>query len=66
MPRYVALLRGVSPMNCSMPDLKRSLADVKTLLSSGNVAFAVARTAPSAVLKKHKWEALRESWARTS
>jgi hypothetical protein len=36
MPCYVALLRGVSPMDCSVPDLKRSLADVKTFLSSGN------------------------------
>jgi uncharacterized protein (DUF1697 family) len=44
MPRYVALLRGVSPMNLKMPALKRCLEDagfgnVKTLLSSGNVAF---------------------------
>lgn len=42
--RYVALLRGVSPMNCRMPALKRcfeaaGFTDVKTLLSSGNVAF---------------------------
>ena len=44
MPRYVAFLRGVSPMNCKMPELKRSFEDagfsnVRTLLSSGNVAF---------------------------
>lgn len=44
MPRYVALLRGVSPMNLRMPALKRCLEDagftsVRTLLSSGNVAF---------------------------
>ena len=44
MARYIALLRGVSPMNCKMPELKRSFeaagfTDVKTLLSSGNVAF---------------------------
>jgi uncharacterized protein (DUF1697 family) len=43
--RYVAFLRGVSPMNCKMPELKRSFeaagfADVCTLLSSGNVAFS--------------------------
>lgn len=45
MERYVAFLRGVSPMNCRMPELKRAFeaagfADVKTLLSSGNVAFS--------------------------
>lgn len=45
MRRYVAFLRGVSPMNCKMPDLKRAFEaagfeDVRTLLSSGNVAFS--------------------------
>ncbi|MBP3985249.1 DUF1697 domain-containing protein [Pseudoxanthomonas helianthi] len=44
MPRYIALLRGVSPMNAKMPELKRCFEDagfgnVRTLLSSGNVAF---------------------------
>src|SRR5207302_3001583 len=44
MPRYVALLRGVSPMNAKMPELVRcfesaGFTDVKTLLSSGNVVF---------------------------
>lgn len=44
LQRYVALLRGVSPMNAKMPDLRRSFetagfADVATLLSSGNVIF---------------------------
>ncbi|HEX7769153.1 MAG TPA: DUF1697 domain-containing protein [Dokdonella sp.] len=43
--RYVAFLRGVSPMNCRMPELKRcfeavGFRDVRTLLSSGNVAFS--------------------------
>jgi uncharacterized protein (DUF1697 family) len=45
MERYVALLRGVSPMNCKMQELKQCLEaagfkDVKTILSSGNVAFS--------------------------
>ena len=45
MSRYVAFLRGVSPMNCKMPALKlcfeaAGFGDVKTLLSSGNVAFS--------------------------
>jgi uncharacterized protein (DUF1697 family) len=44
MPRYVAFLRGVSPMNCKMPALQRCFEEagfdnVRTLLSSGNVAF---------------------------
>src|SRR6476619_7076443 len=44
MPRYVALLRGVSPANLKMSDLKRCLeiagyTDVKTVLSSRNVVF---------------------------
>jgi hypothetical protein len=45
MPRYVAFLRGVSPTNASMPELRRcfeaaGFSDVRTLLSSGNVAFS--------------------------
>jgi len=50
--RYVALLRGVSPMNASMPALKRcfenaGFTDVKTLLTSGNVAFSTRATPPA-------------------
>src|SRR4028119_315659 len=45
MPRYVALLRGVSPTNCKMPQLKECFQaagfdDVRTVLSSGNVVFS--------------------------
>ena len=44
MPRYVAFLRGVSPMNLKMVDFKRCLetagySQIKTVLSSGNAAF---------------------------
>ena len=44
MRRYAALLRGVSPSNAKMSDLKKAFeaarfTDVKTVLSSGNVAF---------------------------
>ncbi|MFT3736445.1 MAG: DUF1697 domain-containing protein [Rhodocyclaceae bacterium] len=44
MPRYVAFLRGVSPMNAKMPALKAAFetagfSNVRTLLSSGNVVF---------------------------
>jgi uncharacterized protein (DUF1697 family) len=63
--RYAALLRGVSPTNLKMPDLKRAFelagfSDVKTVLSSGNVLFSasaakettLARRAEAA-LEKH-------------
>jgi uncharacterized protein (DUF1697 family) len=44
MPRYVAFLRGVSPSNAKMADLKAcfekiGFTDVRTVLSSGNVVF---------------------------
>lgn len=47
MTRYVAFLRGVSPMNLRMPALKECLKaagfkNVKTLLSSGNAVFDAA------------------------
>ncbi|HZF68334.1 MAG TPA: DUF1697 domain-containing protein [Gemmatirosa sp.] len=50
MSRYVAFLRGVSPTNAKMPDLRRcfeaaGFADVRTLLSSGNVAFSTRASA---------------------
>jgi uncharacterized protein (DUF1697 family) len=56
MPRYVAFLRGVSPQNAKMPDLKRcfeeaGFANVKTVLSSGNVVFD-ARAASEAALER--------------
>lgn len=55
--RYVAFLRGVSPMNCKMAELKRALeaagfADVKTVLSSGNVVFSAPKAATSTLEKK--------------
>jgi uncharacterized protein (DUF1697 family) len=56
MPRYIALLRGVSPMNLRMADLKLSLEqaglrDVKTLLSSGNAAFTTTAKSDAAVAR---------------
>lgn len=44
MPRYVAFLRGVSPLNAKMPELKAAFESagfghVRTVLSSGNVVF---------------------------
>ncbi|TMB30585.1 MAG: DUF1697 domain-containing protein [Deltaproteobacteria bacterium] len=60
MKRYAAFLRGVSPMNAKMPELKKAFeaagfTDVKTVLSSGNVVFS-APGAPQAALE-HKAEA---------
>ena len=60
MPRYVALLRGVSPANLKMADLKRCLeiagyTKVKTVLSSGNVAFDSASRSVAAI--EHRIEA---------
>lgn len=45
MRRYAAFLRGVSPANAKMPELKAAFeaagfADVRTVLSSGNVVFS--------------------------
>jgi uncharacterized protein (DUF1697 family) len=57
MPRYVAFLRGVSPMNARMPELKRcfetaGFSDVRTLLSSGNVVFDTRSSSPAALAKR--------------
>lgn len=51
MSRYVAFLRGVSPTNARMPALQAcfeaaGFADVRTLLSSGNVVFSARAAAP--------------------
>jgi uncharacterized protein (DUF1697 family) len=45
--RFAAFLRGVSPMNCKMQELAKAFeaagfADVKTVLSSGNVVFSAS------------------------
>lgn len=49
MPRYVAFLRGVSPQNAKMPELKAcfesaGFTSVRTVLSSGNVIFDSTET----------------------
>jgi uncharacterized protein (DUF1697 family) len=56
MPRYVAFLRGVSPMNAKMTDLRKcferlGFKDVKTVLSSGNVVFTGAAKPESGLAK---------------
>jgi uncharacterized protein (DUF1697 family) len=57
MPRYVAFLRGVSPMNAKMPELKRcfegaGFTNVKTVLSSGNVVFDARKAADAALQQR--------------
>lgn len=56
MHRYVAFLRGVSPMNAKMVELKdcferAGFTDIKTVLSSGNIVFD-ARTASETTLER--------------
>ena len=68
MPRYAAFLRGVSPMNAKMPELKKcfeeaGFLDVRTLLSSGNVVFD-ARRASEAALERRAEAAMTERLGR--
>lgn len=63
MPRYAALLRGITPMNAKMTELKAAFesagfTDVRTILGSGNVVFS-ARSAAEASLER-KAEAAME------
>src|SRR6266852_6813106 len=64
MRRYAAFLRGVSPMNAKMPELKRcfeaaGFSDVKTVLSSGNVVFS-ARASFEASLERKVETAMKK------
>jgi len=57
MPRYAAFLRGVSPMNAKMSQLKAAFeaagfADVRTVQSSGNVIFTAPRASPATLQRK--------------
>lgn len=57
MPRYVALLRGVSPMNAKMVELRQcfeqaGFTGVKTLLASGNVVFDASSSSAAAVQRR--------------
>ncbi|HEY6942294.1 DUF1697 domain-containing protein [Dokdonella sp.] len=69
MARYVAFLRGVSPQNCRMPELQRCFEaagfdDVRTLLSSGNVAFTT-RAARAASLERKAERAMQAGLGRS-
>ncbi|MFC5568867.1 DUF1697 domain-containing protein [Lysobacter yangpyeongensis] len=69
MPRYVAFLRGVSPMNAKMPELKRcfeaaGFTNVRTVLSSGNVVFDATSRSELALARKAE-AAMTESLDRS-
>jgi len=69
MPRHVAFLRGVSPMNARMAELRRcfeaaGFSDVKSVLSSGNVVFG-ARGAATAALEHKAETAMAKELGRT-
>jgi len=55
--RYAAFLRGVSPMNAKMPELKRAFeaagfTDVTTVLASGNVIFSSPKASVTALERR--------------
>jgi uncharacterized protein (DUF1697 family) len=57
MRRYAAFLRGVSPMNAKMPELKKAFEaagfeEVKTIISSGNVVFSARAASEASIQKK--------------
>ena len=69
MPRYVAFLRGVSPLNAKMPELKScfegaGFTNVRTVLSSGNVVFD-ARAVSNASLERNAEAAMQNALGRT-
>lgn len=68
MPRYVAFLRGVSPQNCSMSQLRAcfeeaGFTNVTTLLTSGNVVFDSSARSESSLERKAE-QAIEQSFGR--
>jgi len=68
MPTYAAFLRGVSPLNARMTDLKAcfetaGFGQVKTVLGSGNVVFD-SRTASRASVERRIEAGMRKSLDR--
>jgi uncharacterized protein (DUF1697 family) len=66
--RHAAFLRGVSPSNAKMPQLKAcferaAFTEVKTVLSSGNVVFS-ARAGPVASIESQAEAAMKVEPAR--
>ncbi len=69
MPRYVAFLRGVMPVNATMPELKlcfesAGFTEVRTVLGSGNVVFN-ARPSTEAALERKAERAMKAKLARS-
>jgi uncharacterized protein (DUF1697 family) len=69
VPRYAAFLRGVTPKNAKMPELKRCLegagfTEVRTVLSSGNLVFS-AREAQETKLEHRIESAMAAQLGRT-
>jgi uncharacterized protein (DUF1697 family) len=69
MPAFAAFLRGVSPMNCKMAELKAcfeacGFTEVRTVLSSGNVVFG-ARSGTEAVLSRRIEQEMQKRLGRT-
>jgi uncharacterized protein (DUF1697 family) len=67
--RYAAFLRGVSPMNAKMEDLRAAFeaagfSDVATVQSSGNVVFS-ARPAPGPALERKAEAAMAANLGRS-
>lgn len=57
MPRYAAFLRGISPMNAKMSELRRAFEvagfrNVVTVISSGNVVFDAERASVRALERR--------------
>ena len=70
MPRYAALLRGISPMNATMAGLRRAFeaagfADVRTVISSGNVVFSTPRPSGHRTLERRAEAALADTLDRS-
>jgi uncharacterized protein (DUF1697 family) len=69
MARYSAFLRGISPTNAKMPELRRAFEnagfkDVRTVLASGNVLFDARKQSEEALARKAE-EAMRRHLGRT-
>ena len=69
MARYVAFLRGVSPQNAKMSELKgcferAGFVEVRTVLSSGNVVFDARGSSP-AVLERRAERAMQPELGRS-
>ena len=69
MPRYAAFLRGVTPMNARMPEVRKAFesagfTNVKTLASSGNVVFDT-RAAATSTLERKVEAAMKKSMGKS-